>query len=518
MLIHKESRKIVLNLRNPDRVTEAIPHAKTLPHTNTTLVVVPHRDDEVRVLKNLGFDPPAPIDTYYDWPCAYPNGPMQHQRITAQFLSLNPRAYCLNGMGSGKTLSALWAFDWLRSTNRARRMLVLAPLSTLTRTWYDEVFTHFPHLTCAVLHGDQAKRLKLLAVPHDIYVINHDGVKSTPILDAICARDDIDVVNIDELAVARTAGTTRFKAFNRIVHGRPYVWGMTGTPTPNAPTDAWAQCKLITPGSVPEFFGQFRDATMRQLNQFKYVPKPDALESVYKATTPAVRFSREECIDLPPTTYQTREVPLTPEQTKAFNEMVRTLKTEVDGGQVLAVNEAVKLGKLVQICCGTVVGLDNTEVELPNTHREEVCHEIIEEAEGKVIIFVPYVRPIRRLAERLRKHFTVETVYGETSKTERDRIFKEFQKSEHPRVLVAHPGTMSHGLSLTAANTIIWYAPVTSTETYMQACERIPRPGQKLSTHIINIESTPVERAMYDRLRHRKSMNGALLDLIKGGM
>jgi SNF2 family DNA or RNA helicase len=516
MLVHKESRKLILNLRNPTRVTEVIPSAKALPHGEHTLVAVPHEDDEVRVLRNLGFDPPTPVDTYYDYPCAYPSGPMKHQRETVSFLTVNPRAYCLNGMGSGKTLSGIWAFDWLRVTGRAQRMVVVAPLSTLTRTWADEVFTHFSHLSCAVLHGSMERRLKLLAIPHDIYVVNHDGVKSKELLDALCARDDIDVVLIDELAVARTAGTERFRAFNRLVHDRAYVWGFTGTPTPNAPTDAWAQCRLITPHTVPKFFGQFRDSVMRQFGPYKWLPKPNAIEQVYEVMRPAIRFSREECIDLPPTTYQTREVELTKEQKALYNDMLKTLKAEYGGGAVLAVNEAVKISKLMQIVCGVAYGNDG-EVDIPCQPRLNVLDEIIEEAEGKVIVFVPFTRALLKVAEHLRQTTTVEVVYGEVSKNERDRIFGAFQKTAHPRVIVADARTMSHGLSLTAANTTVWYGPTPSTETYLQANERTPRPGQKLSTHIIHIESSPAERVVYDRLRHRKSMNGALLDMVKAG-
>ncbi len=516
MLVHKPTKKLLLNLKDPARVLDVIPGSKSLEVQGKTLVSVPHGDDEVRVLRNLGFDPPTPIETYYDWPCRY-DGPMRHQRITVPFLTLNPRAYCTSGMGSGKTLCGLWAYDWLRATGRAKRMLVLAPLSTLQRTWADEVFTHFPHLQAAVLHGTAERRLKLLAVPHDVYIINHDAVKSKPILDALCARADIDVVLVDELAIYRTPGTERFKAVNRLIKDRAYAWGFTGTPTPNAPTDAWAQCRLITPHTVPKFMGQFRDQTMRQFGPFKWVARENANDVVQKAMQPCIRFSREECIDLPPTTHHTREVPLTPEQSKAYNEMLKSLKMEYQGGQVLAVNEAVKLGKLVQICCGAAYDINGAEVPIPCGPRIEVVREVIDEAEGKVIVFVPYTSALVALATALGQHFSVEMVYGATSRVERDRIFKDFQQAASPRVIVADARTMSHGLSLTRANTIVWYGPTTSTETYLQANERIPRPGQKLSTHIVHIESTPVERAIYDRLRQRTSMQGALLDLLKAG-
>lgn len=514
MLVHKESRKLVLNLKNPSRVTDVIPTAQEVPHNGASLVVVPHREDEVRVLRNLKFDAPAPIESYYDWPCHY-DAPMKHQITTSAFLTVNPRSYCNNGMGSGKTLSGLWAYDYLAQTGQAKRMLVVAPLSTLERTWGDEIFMHFPHLTAAVLHGSMERRLKLLAVPHDIYIVNHDGVKSPPLLEALAKRQDIDVLLIDELAVFRTAGTERYKAMVQLTQGRKYVWGFTGTPTPNEPTDAWAQCRIITPHSVPKFFGKFRDSVMRQISPFKWVARQGALETVRAAMQPAIRFSREECIDLPPTTHSTRHVVLTKEQKKAYEDMLRQLKTEYEGGQVLAVNEAVKMGKLVQICCGVAYGIGG-DVVIPSQPRMEVVREIVEQAEAKVIVFVPYTKALLGLAEELGKSFSVECVYGEVSKNERDRIFQEFQKRPDPRVLVADARTMSHGLNLTAGNTIVWYGPTTSNETYLQANERVARPGQKFNTHIINIESTPIERLMYDRLRKRGTMQGTLLELLKG--
>jgi SNF2 family DNA or RNA helicase len=515
MLVHKPSRKLILNLREPARVTGVIPTAKVVAHGGTTLVVVPHREDEVRVLRNLGFDAPAPIEHYYDWPCAYPSGPFIHQRLTAAFMTINPKGYILNGMGSGKTLAALWAFDYLRSRGLAKRMLVLAPLSTLERTWGDEIFTHFPHLSAAVLHGTMERRTKLLAVEHDVYIVNHDGVKSAELLDALVRRRDIDALLIDEVAVCRTQGTLRYKAVLKLAEKRTYVWGMTGTPTPNAPTDAWAQCRLITPHTVPRFFGTFRDSVMKQISPYKWVPRPDALDKVRAAMQPAIRFSREECIDLPPTTYQTREVELTREQKKAYNDMLRQLKAEYEGGQIMAVNEAVKLSKLLQIVTGVAYGIDGGEVVLPSGPRVEVVREIIEEAEAKVIVFVPFTKALLHLAQELRKTFSVECVYGEVSKNERDRIFSDFQKRADPRVLVADARTMSHGLTLTASNTIVWYGPTTSNETWNQANARIVRPGQTRNTLIVRIESTPVERVVYDRLEKRTAVQGVLLDMLK---
>lgn len=513
MIVSKPHKKLLLNLNDPDRVTTVIPTARAVTLRGQTLVAVPHRMEEVRVLRNMGFDAPAPIGSYYDWPGRFE--PFVHQRVTTEFLTLNPKSFCLNGMGSGKTLSVLWAFDYLKKIGEATKMLVISPLSTLERTWGDEIFNHFPETTFTVLHGTREKRHKLLACDFDIYIINHDGIKSKETIDLLCARPDLDVVCVDEIASFRNASTDRWKALNRVCKDRPWVWGLTGTPTPNAPTDCWAQTRVISPTRVPKYFTQFRDQVMRPLTKFKWVARDGAIDVVRQCMQPAVRFSREDCIDLPPTTTVTRQTELTAEQRKAYAQMLTRMRADFVDGQVTAVNEAAKLTKLLQIVCGTAYTADG-EVEIPSQHRIDLVKEIIDEAGAKVIVFVPFTGALNAVAAALGADFTVEMIHGGVSKNERDKIFSAFQKSPDPRVLVANAAAMSHGLTLTAANTIVWYAPVNSNETYEQANARIVRPGQKLNTLIVNVEGSDMERKMYARLQHKGRMQGLLLELLKG--
>lgn len=258
-------------------------------------------------------------------------------------------------------------------------------------------------MSFAVLHGDREKRHKLLAHDFDVYIINHDGIKNKDTLNLLRQREGLDLIVVDEVASFRNASTERWKALNLLVNGdkktgagrREWVWVATGTPTPNDPTDAWAQVRLVNPGKVTAYFGQFRDTVMRQSGPYKWVMREGALEVVKNAMQPAVRFAREDCIDLPPTTYVTRQCDLTREQSEAFNEMLRKLKTEYEGGQITAVNEAVKLSKLLQICCGVAYSKDG-DVDIPSGPRIQLVREIIEEAEAKVIVFVPLTGALRR--------------------------------------------------------------------------------------------------------------------------
>jgi len=387
----------------------------------------------------------------------------------------------------------------------------------MERTWADEVFKTFPHLTATVLYGTRNKRLKLLKEDSNVYIINTDGLKT--IKDDLKHRDDIDLIIVDEIAVFRNQSTDRWKVLNDVCNKQTSrrVWALTGMPTPNEPTDAWAQCRLVVPTNddVPKYFGKFRELTMKQLTQFKWVAKPNANDIVMSCMQPAIRFALDDCVDLPEQIHITKDVELSHEQQKAYKDMLSKLKTEIDGGEILAVNEAVKANKLVQIACGVAYGKSGENVIIPAPNRIQILKETIEESEGKVIIFVPLTGVLEMLQKELEELWSVAVVHGGVDKKHRDDIFGNFQKHKDPHILIANPTTMSHGLTLTAATNIIWYAPVHSNDIYGQANARVRRPGQSKTTVIVHIAGSEVERRIYSRLKNREKMQGILLDLMK---
>lgn len=516
-IVSEAQKALVLNPAVPEMLCNLLPMAKAFPFRGQTLYAVPHDVDVVRLLRNVGVMAPSPILHQYKWPGKYK--PFEAQRTTAEFLTLNPRAFVLNDMGTGKTMATMWAYDYLRSIGRRKRMLVVAPLSTLERTWGDTVFTNFPHLSFTVLHGTKDRRLKLLAHPFDIYIINHDGLEI--IAKDLAKRDDIDTIVIDELAVMRNSKTDRYKVMEKICEPIDrVVWGLTGTPIPNEPTDAWAQVRLIDPTKVPKYFGRFRDMTMTKITSFKYVARKDALETVRKVMQPAIRFSREDCVDLPETLYQTRHIELTSAQQKLYTDIRLRMKAEEEAGTVRAVNEADKLMKLVQVAAGAVYTTDGEIVDIDNKARVAEVKSIIEQSEGKVIVFVPFIAALKNLREELAKDYATELVYGGTSKQDRDVAFWRFMNlpASESRVLVANAAAMSHGLTLTEASTIVWMAPTTSHETFDQANHRIIRPGQKRKTLIVMLEGTEVERKIYSRLQQRQTTQGLLLEAVRNSV
>jgi SNF2 family DNA or RNA helicase len=517
MLVVEKAKALALKLNNPNRVLDSIPTAKTYEIKGVPLVITPHRLDEVKVLRNLGIKAPSPILHYYDWPG--PHTPFDHQKETAAFLTLNQRGLVLNEIGTGKTQSALWAADYLIKTKQVKRVLIISPLSTLERVWGDGIFTGLVHRKFVVLHGSAERRMKLLQQDVDFYIINHDGF---PII-APHTTNVFDLVIVDEAAVLRNPSTQRFKVFRKWIDNNPQtrLWLMTGTPTPNDPTDAWALAKLVNSPYCTKTFTAFREQVMMKIGQWKFVPRPESVEIVKHILQPAVRYTRDECFDLPDTIIQTRQVELTAIQKKHYQQMLKHFVTEMaaervtNGGTITAVNEAVKLQKLVQICCGVAYGDDGQNIEVDCSPRINLVKEVIEEAGHKVIVFVPLTGTLHMLERELAKHWTVGVVNGEVPKAKRDQIFHDFQHAKEPHVLLAHPGTMAHGLTLTTASTIIWYGPSNSNETYVQANGRIERIGKKNVSNVIHIESTDLEHKMYERLRNKQKLQGLLLDLIQ---
>jgi SNF2 family DNA or RNA helicase len=228
-------------------------------------------------------------------------------------------------------------------------------------------------------------------------------------------------------------------------------------------------------------------------------------------------LSDEDVLDLYENTFKPEAIKLAADQEKHYKELVKELYTEINGGKITAANEGVKMGKLLQIACGMVYDKAGISQKVDASPRIAEVKRVVEEAGHKVIVFVPYTAPLQALYDELSKDFECRMVHGGVSKSQRSTIFTEFQKDARLRVLIADAGCMAHGLTLTEANTIVWYAPEFSNDIYQQANGRITRPGQKNNQFIIHLEGTELERRLYKRLEQRGSTQGILLKLAAEG-
>ena len=442
--------------------------------------------------------------------------PFDHQKTTAKFLVDNPRAFCFNEAGTGKTSSVIWACDYLMNQGILKRVLIICPLSIMYSAWQSDLFKTAMHRRTAVAYGSANKRSKIINSDYEFVIINYDGVN-------IVAKDiynaGFDLIVVDEANAYKTSTTLRWKTLKALVLPYTGLWMLTGTPASQSPVDAYGLAKLVCPENVPKFFGAWRDRVMFPVTKFKWSPRPGARDVVYKVLQPAIRFTKDECLDLPEVMYQYRSAPMTGQQQKYYLSLKNEMLIKAAGEKVSAVNAAAMLTKLLQISGGAVYSDSGEVLEFDVSHRLRVLEEVMVETERKVIVFVPYTHTIELVHKYLIKGgYTAEIVNGQVSAGERAAIFSRFQTTDHPRVLVVQPQAASHGITLTAADTIVFWSPVMSVEMYIQCVARIDRVGQQHKMTIIHLEGSEVERKMYRMLENKIDLHEKLVELYSSEM
>ena len=503
-----DGKALLLKLRNPKRVTETIPASRAIEDHE---VVVKWGIDEAHSLRKLNINVPSPINGRYTWTGKHT--PFDHQKKTAAFLTMNTKAFCFNEQGTGKTASAIWAADYLMKQGKIKRVLVICPLSIMDSAWREDLFTFAPHRSVSIAHGSSKKRRELIQQGSEFVIINYDGVE-------IVAEDILnggfDLVVVDEATHYKNAQSKRWKVLRRIIKEDTWLWMMTGTPAAQSPLDAYGLAKMVNPNSVPRFFGSFRDMVMTKVSQFRWTIKPHASDTVFNILQPAIRFTKEECLDLPEMTYTNRHVELTRQQKKYYEMLRKRMTMAVGDDEVTAVNAAIIMNKLLQISAGAVYTDEGDTLEFDIKHRYKVLKEVIDESSQKVLVFVPFKHTIDILTDKLRGDgITTEVIRGDVPVSQRTDIFKRFQNTDSPRVLVIQPQSAAHGVTLTAANTVVWWGPTSSLETYAQANARVHRSGQKHRCTVVQLQGSAVEKRIYSLLNNRIDVHTKMIDLYK---
>lgn len=507
-------RTLVVQTRYPGRVLETVPNSKVAYDYGDGRYEVsldwdlPSAQTLSRFMKNV----PSPIKRDYNWPRPMGFEPFDHQKETASFLSLRKRAFCFNEQGTGKTASVIWAADYLIKAGLIKRVLVICPLSIMQSAWQQDLFKFAVHRRVDVAYGDAKKRNKIANSNAEFVIINYDGLPS--IAEDAIKNNLFDLIVIDEANAYKNVQTKRWKLMRKLVTDKTHLWMLTGTPAAQTPTDAYGLGKLCVPDRAPRFFGDFRESVMQNFGMYRWEPRPDAEKIVHELLQPAIRFEKKDCLDLPDVTFVEREAPLTPTQRKYYKELKDQMLLETAGEEISTVNAAARMNKLLQISCGTVYSDSGAVVEFDVSSRLNVVEEVIEEASHKVLVFAPFRHAIEMLHAHLTKAgIACDVIHGDVPVRKRTDIFKRFQEKNDLKVLVIQPQAASHGVTLTAANVIVWYAPVTSTETYLQANARIDRPGQRNPMTIVHIEGSPVERKLYRMLRENVTNHKKVIDL-----
>jgi SNF2 family DNA or RNA helicase len=294
-----------------------------------------------------------------------------------------------------------------------------------------------------------------------------------------------------------------------------HLWMMTGTPASQSPADAYGLARLVNPDGVPKFFTGWRDKVMQKLTQFRWIPKVSAAQEVHAALQPAIRFTKAQCLDLPPVLTTTREVPLTPQQAKYYNLLKDRMMVQAAGETITAVNAAAGVSKLLQISCGAAYTDEKEVIEFDAAPRLSVLEEILEETSRKVIIFALFRSTIDNIhTYLLKKNITAECIHGDVPPTKRADIIRRFQTEKDPHVLVMQPQASAHGITLTAADTVVFYGPLMSVEQYTQCIARADRKGQDSDkVTVVHIEGSPIEKKMFKALQGKVTDHALLTEL-----
>lgn len=508
-----------VRVRSPDRLTSVIPKShhegEITPGVHEVLVNWGY--DESMVLKNMGVkNVPSPIGRAYTWPGMYK--PMTHQRETAEFLTMHKRAFCFDEMGLGKTAASAWAADYLMTIGQVKRVLIICPVSIMQAAWQQDLFKVLMHRTVGIAHGARAKRVQVLESECNFCIINYDGVG---IVEEEIKAGGFDLIIMDEANNVKSSTAKRSRAIKRLIGVDTRVWLMTGTPAAQSPEDAYGLAKLVSPERVPKFFGSWRDMVMQKLTMYKWVPRARAKDIVHNALQPAIRHTKEECLDLPDMVYVDRMVPLTKQQEKYYKVLKEQMLALAAGEEITAVNAASLLSKLLQLSVGSAYGDADKNgnkpvIEFDVKPRLDALDDVIQESSHKVIIFAPFTHTIALLERDLAKRgYTTATINGSVPQGKRGAIFSAFQYQPDPKVIIIQPQAAAHGVTLTAASTVVWFGPTTSLDTYLQANARAHRKGQQNKVTVVHMQGSPAEAKLYKALSVRGAEHVNLMDLYK---
>lgn len=458
-------------------------------------------------------DVPSPMLRDYDWPGIF--NPFSHQQHTASYLSIRQRAYCFSEMGTGKTSAAIWAADYLINTGIVKRVLVVCPLSVMYTAWQADIFKTAMHRSVGIAYGSRERRLKVIKSDFDFVIINYDGVGV--VKDEI-NRQRFDLIIVDEANAYKNTSTKRWKTLAKLLTPDTWLWMMTGTPASQSPVDAFGLARMVDPERVPKFVTAWRDRVMYQATRFKWVPRKDSKNHVFRALQPAIRYTKDECVDLPDIVYTTREVPLTVQVSMYYKELKKEMMIEAAGAQVSAVNAAAQLSKLLQISGGAVYTDQHDTILFDVEPRLHALREVLDETSNKVVVFVPYLHTIKVVSEYLSDiGVHNEIICGDVSAKARAEIINRFQTVDTGllKALVVQPQSASHGVTLTAADTVVFWSPVTSVETYLQCVGRINRVGQKNKMTVVRLQGSDAERKVYQMLQAKIDGHIELVELYK---
>lgn len=444
--------------------------------------------------------------------------PYPYQQYCAARIVADAAVGLFLDMGLGKTVITLDAINTLRYDRWAvQRVLIIAPKKVAEGTWTKEAqkWEHLRHLRISAVLGSQQKRLRALATPADIYVINRDNVAW--LVDYFKNAWPFDMVVLDESSSFKNSQSKRFKALKLVRSRINRLVELTGTPASNGLIDLWAQIFLLDGGArLGRTLGQYRerffDPDKRSRTQiFSYTPKDGSMEYIQQAIGDiCVSMKAEDYLNLPDRMFDDVPVVLDDKARKAYRQLERDLLLELDEGQITAASTGVLTGKLLQLCNGAVYDSEKRPLAIHNC-KVEAFLEVLEQLNGQhCLVFYNFQHDRDRLLAALEPLGLRVRVYQSAAD-------EDAWNAGEIDVLLAHPASCAYGLNLqNGGHHIVWFGLTWSLEQYEQANKRLHRQGQR---HPVIVHHLVVQGGMdedvIESLRAKGDTQEALMDALK---
>jgi SNF2 family DNA or RNA helicase len=440
-----------------------------------------------------------------------------HQKETFKFIQLHKKCFVFNEAGTGKTEVIVSNICYNILEENIKKVLIVSTLSTLDIVWLSSFkFHNLENIANPVVVWDKKKEVKekiLNEDKHTTYIINPKGV--TNYIDLLL-KIKFDYVIIDEATIYKEVSSNQFKAMSSLLkkHNPKFFILATGTPVPNRPLNALGLLRLMYPKEYSNK-AKFQDLVEIEVKKFMFVPKPDAMETLNKMLQPSICFKKKDVIkNLKESIFEFVECKMSEEQLKHFKTMHSEFIAEVEKGNTIeSVNAAVKSDKLLQIIGGSLKTEDKTYFFDVSDKINKLKNILKNKVDNKAIIFCSHIAQLEILKNNLTEYKT-EIISGSVSQDKRTIIYNKFQNTNEIDLLIAMPECMSHGLTLTSADSIIYYNVVESNEIYTQANARISRPGQEKQPKIFHLYCNSFDYAKYMKVQKRMSEQDYLLCLL----
>lgn len=434
-----------------------------------------------------------------------------YQEKAVQFVKDNPKAALWIDMGLGKTVSTLTALSELKRDNQIRKTLIVAPLRVATHTWPTEIATwsHIDMRYTVIAGKSAAKRSEALDEDTDLHIINRENIPW--LVEQFGQRWPYDCVVIDESSSFKSHTSKRWKSLRKVIGKIKRMIQLTGTPAPNALLELWPQMYLLDKGdrlenSRGKFLSKYCTLVGNpQWNQ--WAVKPDRADAIHKAVSDVVlRMKADDYIDLPERIDINVPVVLPAKARKTYEDMKRDFLVAYDGGEILSVNAAVQINKLLQISNGNLYTEDGDFLNI-HSAKLDALREIVDSTNEPLLVAYSYKSDL----EILMREFPEAVVIDNDN-----AVLDKWNNGDIP-ILLAHPASAGHGLNLQKGGSlIVWYGLSWSLELYQQFNARLHRQGQTKPVRVLHIlADNTADDAVLTVLAEKEGVQDKLLRVVE---